>query len=696
MSVFLNTPIEYLKGVGPSRAEILQKELDIFTFEDLLYHYPFRYIDRTKIYSISELNMDMPHIQIKGKILNYSESEGAKGKILRAKFADQTGTIDLIWFKRTKWIKEHYQPGTSYILFGKPGSFKGKLNIAHPEFEDGSSSLEGLSYQPVYPLTEKVRNVRIDNKTLRKLSTELFAHDNLSIPEILPKWVRDQEKLIKRDLAFKWIHSPSSASELEHAQNRLKFEEFFIMQAVVMKAKSKRKLRRGLAFPKVDRHFLQFYNTQLNFELTNAQKRVLKEIRQDMGSGKQMNRLLQGDVGSGKSIVALLSMLMAIDNGYQASIMAPTEILATQHFESFAPSLEALGLKAALLTGSTKKSERKIIHQGLVDGKIHILIGTHALIEDPVQLKNQGLVIIDEQHRFGVAQRARLWQKSTYYPHVLVMTATPIPRTLAMTIYGDLDVSKIDELPSGRKTIKTAVRHESNRLRVWGFVKEQIRAGRQVYMVYPLIEESAKLDYKNLEEGYEQALHYFPRPEFQIQMLHGRMKPEDKESAMNRFKNGEVQLLISTTVIEVGINVPNATVMVIESSEKFGLAQLHQLRGRVGRGAEQSYCILMAGPKLSKNARKRLNAMASTADGFEIAELDLKLRGPGDIEGTQQSGLAQLKLASIIHDEDILERSRNCVKILLDKDPSLELSEHKVLSEYLNSSKLYKDWGSIS
>jgi len=682
--------------VGPSRADLLKSELQIFTFEDLLNHFPFRYIDRTRIFQIKELTMDMPYVQLKGKIVRFSESGGTKSKILKAQFADESGVIELIWFKGIKWIKQNTVTGKTYILFGKPSVFKGKLNIAHPEFEDSNFPTHDLSFQAVYPLTEKTRNIRIESKALRKMMLEVFRHPNFSIPEIIPQWILDEEKLIPRELAFKWIHNPSKQEELLFAQKRLKFEEFFVMQAGVMNAKNRRKIRRGLVFSKVGTHFYSFYEKELSFELTNAQKRVLKEIRQDTGSGQQMNRLLQGDVGSGKSIVAFLAMLIAVDNGFQASIMAPTEILANQHYNNFAPSLEKIGLRAALLTGSTKKSERNEIHSGLLSGEINILIGTHALIEDPVQLKNQGLVIIDEQHRFGVAQRARLWQKSKFYPHVLVMTATPIPRTLAMTIYGDLDVSKIDELPSGRKAIKTAVRKESNRLRVWGFVKEQIKLGRQVYMVYPLIEESAKLDYKNLQEGYDQALHYFPRPEFQIQMLHGRMKPEDKDLAMTRFKNGEVQLLISTTVIEVGINVPNATVMIIESAEKFGLAQLHQLRGRVGRGAEQSYCILMAGEKLSKDAKKRLHAMASTSDGFEIAELDLKLRGPGVIEGTQQSGLAQLKIASIVHDEAILARSQYFIRSLLDQDPRLEKPEHALLKTFLSNSKLYKDWGSIS
>jgi len=696
LSVFLTTPIEYLKGVGPARAEILQKELGIFTFGDLLEHYPFRYIDRSKFFKTTELEADMPFIQLKGRVSDFRLSGPPRKQILKGTFYDEFGSVELIWFKGAKWIRNAIKEDVEYVLFGKPNRYKGVLNIAHPELDDVKDFKPQGSFQAVYPLTDKLRNKKVDNKTIRKMMVELFRHDHFKVDEILPKWILDREDLISRELALKWIHLPDNNKEQLIAQKRLKFEEFFTLQAGVMRSKKKRMQRKGIPFWKVGTYFHKYFENKMSFELTGAQKRVMKEIRADMGSGRQMNRLLQGDVGSGKSIVALLTMLIAIDNGFQASLMAPTEILATQHFANFSEDLRDIGIECALLTGSTKKAERTRIHEGLMSGEIKILIGTHALIEDPVKLQKQGLVIIDEQHRFGVAQRAKLWKKSSFDPHVLVMTATPIPRTLAMTVYGDLDVSKIDELPSGRKEIKTAVRNEANRLRVWGFVKEEIAKGRQVYMVYPLIEESPKLDYKNLQEAYDQALEYFPRPEYQIQMLHGRMKPEDKDDAMRRFKEGIVQIMISTTVIEVGINVPNATVMIIESAEKFGLAQLHQLRGRVGRGSEQSYCILMTGNKISRDGKQRLRAMEQTNDGFEIAELDLRLRGPGDIEGTQQSGLATLKLASVVHDEDLLDRSRACIEILMDADPELTKPEHRALQEFLVGSKLYKDWSNIS
>jgi ATP-dependent DNA helicase RecG len=692
----LNSGIEYLKGVGPSRAELLQKELGIFKFRDLLEHYPTRYVDRTKIYRISELNADLPFVQLKGKIISFKEGGQGRGKFLKANFADGTGVIELIWFKGISWLKKSLQLQHTYMLFGKIGSFKGHLSIAHPELDSEEQLAQQQGFQAVYPLTDKLRQRKIDSRTIRKLVFELFTHPNFLLHEVLPDWILKDMDLIDRKLAYQWIHAPSNNSELQMARKRLKFEEFFLLQAGVMHAKMRRQVRNGLLFDVVGKHFHKFYDEYLDFELTNAQKRVIREIREDFRSGKQMNRLLQGDVGSGKSIVALLCMLIAADNGFQTSLMAPTEILASQHYQSFAGPLEQIGLKAALLTGSTKASDRKRIFEELETGEIALLIGTHALIEDPVQLKNQGLVIIDEQHRFGVAQRARLWQKSKYYPHVLVMTATPIPRTLAMTVYGELDVSKIDEMPKGRKTIITAHRKDRNRLAVMGFLKEEIKKGRQVYMVYPLIEESEKLDYKNLEEGYDHLLHFFPRPEYQIQMMHGRMKADEKEDAMQRFKRGEIDIMVSTTVIEVGINVPNATVMVIESAEKFGLAQLHQLRGRVGRGTEQSYCILMSGEKVSKDGLKRLQAMVKSADGFEIAEMDLKLRGPGDIEGTQQSGLTLLKIASIVQDEQLLFQSKNCIEKLMGFDSELQMPQHSKLKAHLSNSKIYKDWGSIS
>lgn len=696
MIEFLQTPIEYLKGVGPARGEILKSEAGIYTFGDLLDYYPFRYVDRSRVYKINELTPEAPYIQLRGTLSSFSESGSPRRKVLKARFSDDTGSVEIVWFKGIRWMQQSLVPGKSYLLFGKPTIFKGQYSFAHPELDDAETTNPGSAFHPVYSLTEKLRNRKIDSRTLRKLILELFQHHSYRMPEILPQWILDQEQLISRDLAYKWIHLPSNPLEAEAAKKRLKFEEFFTMQAGIFSARMRRKKRIGLNLNTIGNAFNRFFHEELSFELTEAQKRVMKEIRRDMNSGTQMNRLLQGDVGSGKSIIAILTALIAIDNGYQASLMAPTEILATQHFENFREALERIGVRPALLTGSTKKRHRVEILAGLEDGSIHLLIGTHALIEDPVKIRKQGVVIIDEQHRFGVAQRARLWERGQFNPHVLVMTATPIPRTLAMTLYGDLDVSRIDELPVGRKPIQTAVRTEANRLRVWGFAKEQIRAGRQVYMVYPLIEESETLDYKNLEEGYDQALHYFPRPEFQIQMLHGRMKAEDKESAMQRFKKGEIHILISTTVVEVGVNVPNATLMIIESAEKFGLAQLHQLRGRVGRGAEQSYCILMTGSKLTSVARERLKAMESTTDGFRIAELDMKLRGPGDIEGTQQSGMARLKLASIVDDAELLERSRICIELLMQHDPEFSAPAHAALRTFLHNSRLYRDWGNIS
>ncbi|MFT5723608.1 MAG: ATP-dependent DNA helicase RecG [Bacteroidia bacterium] len=696
MNPFLKTPIEFLKGVGPQRAELLQKELGIFTFNDLLYYFPFRYVDRTKIQRVSELSPDMPYVQLKGKLLNIVVQGNAGQQRLTAKFGDESGSIDLIWFRGVKFLKTALVPNKAYLLFGKPTVFNRKMNIAHPELEDPETQMGLPQFQPVYPNTEILRNRKIDNKVYRKMFVNLFENPGFKMDEYIPSAILSSQGLIPRDLAFKWIHNPSSAIEMNSALERLKFDEFFILQLSILRLKKDRTSLPGLIFNKIGVNFNRFFTEQLSFELTNAQKRVIKEIRNDIGSGTQMNRLLQGDVGSGKSIVAILSILIAIDNGYQAALMAPTELLATQHYEGFKDQLSSIGVQAALLTGSTKTAERKRISEGMLNGDIHLLIGTHALIEDKVKFKNQGLVVIDEQHRFGVAQRAKLWSKAITLPHVLVMTATPIPRTLAMTVYGDLDVSKIDELPGGRKPIITAHRSENHRLRVRGFVKEQVDAGRQVYIVFPLIEESATLDYKNLQDGFDLLIDYFPRPQYQIDMLHGRMKPEEKDAVMNRFKDGICHILVSTTVIEVGINVPNATVMVIESAEKFGLAQLHQLRGRVGRGSEQSFCVLMTGNKLTKVAKQRLAAMVETTDGFEIAEYDLKLRGPGDIEGTRQSGLLDLKLASITKDQDLLERARSEAFLLLEKDATLSNQPHQKLKQHLLQSKGFVDWSRVS
>lgn len=696
MNSFLKTPIEYLKGVGPQRAELLQKELGVFTFDDLLNHFPFRYVDRSKFYKISELLPDMPHVQVKGELRDLKLSGKLKQQRLSARLADETGSVDLVWFKGVKYLSTWLKNGQKYILFGKPTLFNRKINFAHPEMEVPNSQTTTTGLQAVYSGTEMLKKRKIDSKQLRTWVINIFQHPEFTLNEVLNSSVLKAENLIDRSLAYKWAHRPGNNLELQQALKRLKFEEFLVLQTSIQKLRLNRQDLPGLRFSKIGKHFNDFYDKHIPFELTEAQKRVIKEVRTDVGSGRQMNRLLQGDVGSGKSIVAILSILIAIDNGYQAALMAPTEILAGQHYEGFEGQLRDIGVEMALLTGSTRKAERLRILEGVKNGDIQVLVGTHALIEDPVKFENQGLVVIDEQHRFGVAQRAKLWQKSDVAPHVLVMTATPIPRTLAMTVYGDLEVSKIDELPGGRKPIKTAHRTEAHRLRVRQFVKEQVDSGRQAYIVFPLIEESEKLDYKNLQDGFDQLVQFFERPKYQVDMLHGRMKPEEKDAVMERFKNGVSQILVSTTVIEVGINVPNATVMIIENSEKFGLAQLHQLRGRVGRGGNQSYCILMTGNKVSNVAKERLAAMVETTDGFEIAEYDLKLRGPGDIEGTRQSGLLDLKLASITKDADLLERARFVAYDMLQKDPDLMSNENKSFRELIRQRRGFVDWGRVS
>lgn len=696
MNSFLKTPIEYLKGVGPQRAELLQKELGVFTFDDLLNHFPFRYVDRSKFYKISELLPDMPHVQVKGELRDLKLTGKPRQQRLSARLADETGSVDLVWFKGVKYLSTWLQNRQKYILFGKPTLFNRKLNFAHPEMEVPNSQTTSAGLQAVYSGTEILKKRKIDSKQLRTWVMNIFQHPEFTMNEVLNPSVLKAENLIDRSLAYKWTHRPGNNLEMQQALRRLKFEEFLVLQTSIQKLRLNRQELPGLRFSKIGKHFNDFYENHIPFELTEAQKRVIKEVRTDVGSGRQMNRLLQGDVGSGKSIVAILSILIAIDNGYQAALMAPTEILAGQHYEGFESQLRDIGVEMALLTGSTRKAERVRILEGVKNGDIQVLVGTHALIEDPVKFKNQGLVVIDEQHRFGVAQRAKLWQKSDVAPHVLVMTATPIPRTLAMTVYGDLEVSKIDELPGGRKPIKTAHRTEAHRLRVRQFVKEQVDSGRQAYIVFPLIEESEKLDYKNLQDGFDQLVQFFERPKYQVDMLHGRMKPEEKDAAMERFKNGISQILVSTTVIEVGINVPNATVMIIENAEKFGLAQLHQLRGRVGRGGNQSYCILMTGNKVSNVAKDRLAAMVETTDGFEIAEYDLKLRGPGDIEGTRQSGLLDLKLASITKDADLLERARFVAYDMLQKDPDLMSNENKLFRELIRQRRGFVDWGRVS
>lgn len=677
-----DTSISYLKGVGPQRGEVLQKELRIFSLGDLVSHYPFRYVDKSKFYKVSEILPEMPMIQLVGKI-GFPQTTGqARGKRLTCNFTDDTGTIELIWFKGIKFIEKVLKPGNQYVIFGKPSTFNQKINIVHPELEllsDHEQKKGKLS--PVYASTEKLKNFRLDSKGIQKLTYQSLKDGHQFIPEILPLEIRDRYRFINRRNAIISAHFPSDEKILSKALARLKFEELLLIQLSILQLKKERENKfKGFIMDQVGDSFNTFFHEILAFDLTGAQKRVVKEIRKDLVSGIQMNRLLQGDVGSGKTVVALMSMLLAIDNGFQACIMAPTEILAIQHYNGIEELTRNLPVKVELLTGSSKTAKRKEIHSGIEDGTIHLLIGTHALIEDKVKFKNLGMAIIDEQHRFGVEQRSKLWRKNNPPPHILVMTATPIPRTLAMTLYGDLEVSVIDELPSGRKPIITKHMFDSQRLRVFGFMKEQIELGRQVYIVYPLIEESEKMDYKDLMDGYESITRAFPNPQYNISIVHGKMKPADKEFEMNRFAKGETQIMVATTVIEVGVNVPNASVMVIESAERFGLSQLHQLRGRVGRGAEQSYCLLMSGYKLSDDAKTRMETMVRTNDGFDIAETDLKLRGPGDITGTQQSGAMELKIADLAKDQRILAEARECAKQILSIDPKLEKEEHYGLS----------------
>lgn len=698
---FLDTDITYLTGVGPKRAELLNKELNIFTFRDLLYHFPYKYIDRTKFYKIAEIDPDMPFIQIKGQIRGYSAEGIGKGKRLTADFQDETGTIKLVWFKGGRWITGSYTTGIEYIVFGKPTVFNGIINIIHPEIEATDKAAERLNsaLQAQYSTTEKLKGLFVTSKTISKLIGNLLKQLKFRIPETLPAWLVTKYKLMDLHESLHKVHFPANHDELEKARYRLKFEELFYIQLNLLQFKTNRNLKyKGFIFSSVGRNFNSFYHNNLPFSLTDAQKRVMKEIRKDLGSGKQMNRLLQGDVGSGKTMVALMSMLIAIDNGYQACIMAPTEILASQHFNSISKFLQGIDIKICLLTGSSKKSSRKAIAESLMDRTLNILIGTHALLEENVQFANLGLVIIDEQHRFGVAQRARLWQKNLNPPHILVMTATPIPRTLAMTLYGDLDVSVIDELPPGRVPIKTMHFTDPERNKVFGFIRNQIAEQRQIYIVYPLIKESESLDYKDLEDGWDTISRVFPPPKYCISIVHGKMKPAEKEASMKLFKDGIAHILVATTVIEVGVDIPNATVMIIESAERFGLSQLHQLRGRVGRGADQSYCILMSSDKISREAAKRIEVMIRTNDGFEIAETDLQLRGPGDIEGTQQSGIPfDLKIANLGKDGQIIEYARSIADNILMNDPTLENSQNTILN--IEMKRLFsnqKSWSSIS
>lgn len=696
----LDTPIEYLKGIGPQRAEVLKQELGIFLYRDLLTHYPFRYVDRTQFYSIREVSEDLPAVQLRG-VIERMETVGAKqAKRLVVTFRDHSGSLELVWFKGHSWMAQKLQMGVEYIVYGKPALFMGRYNLAHPDIEAVNEEVlrQQSAFQPVYNSTEKMKGRGLDSEGLRRAIRALMQQlQPQHIEETLSAEVMDEQRLISRYNALQQIHAPQTAEQAARAQQRLKFEELFYVQLRLLKInKHRANTVRGFVFPRVGNRFNEFFTQHLPFELTGAQKRVLKELRLDMGSGRQMNRLVQGDVGSGKTLVALMSMLLAIDNGFQACLMAPTEILAQQHFQTFVQLLKEMDLKIELLTGSTKTRARKAIHQQLLDGSLNILIGTHALIEDAVQFSNLGLVVIDEQHRFGVAQRARLHQKNSSPPHMLIMTATPIPRTLAMTLYGDLDTSLIDELPPGRKPIKTVHYMESQRLRVFGFMKEQVALGRQIYMVYPLIKESEKMDYQNLQQGYDNLLLEFPMPQYRISIVHGKLTNEQKEFEMQRFVKGETQIMVATTVIEVGVNVPNASVMVIESAERFGLSQLHQLRGRVGRGAEQSFCLLMTGYKLGADSRLRMETMVRTNDGFEISEVDLKLRGPGDIEGTQQSGAMDLKLANLAQDGHILQLARQAAQSLLDEDPELSMDKNAVYPRQLTQQKGGRpDWSKV-
>jgi ATP-dependent DNA helicase RecG len=696
---FVDSPIKYLKGVGPAKEKVLKDELGLRSFEDMLYYFPFRYVDRSKFYTISDIVEEMPFVQLVGKISNLQKVGNGRTIRLTAWLQDSTGMIELVWFRGVKWIAENVKPGKDYVVFGKPTLFNRKFNIAHPELEEldkfHNENIK-VQLQPFYSTTEKLRKSNLDSKAISKILKSLIQQIPRNIPEILPHSLLSKYGLVSREESLLKIHFPQNIKDIQAAQKRLKFEELFFIQLHLIKAKIIRAHKnKGVVFAEVGQYFNDFFHHQLKFDLTGAQKKVLKEIRRDMKTGHQMNRLLQGDVGSGKTLVALMTMLLAIDNGYQSCIMAPTEILANQHFESITEMLGDLNIQVGLLTGSTRKKAREVLHESLRNGDMQILIGTHALIEDTVQFKKLGMVVIDEQHRFGVAQRAKLWKKSTIPPHVLVMTATPIPRTLAMTLYGDLDLSIIDELPPGRKSIKTYHYFDKDRLKVFGFLKKQIEQGRQVYIVYPLIEESETMDLKDLNDGYESVVRAFP--DYKVSIVHGKMKAADKDFEMQRFVKGETQIMVATTVIEVGVNVPNATVMIIENAERFGLSQLHQLRGRVGRGGDQSYCILMTSYKMTKEGKTRMHTMVETTDGFKIADVDLKLRGPGDLQGTQQSGVLDLKIADLIKDEPILKAARKEAIELLDDLERFNAPENESLRRELQRREQKKtDWSEIS
>lgn len=697
MSNQLDTKIEFIKGVGPQKAALLNKELHIFTFRDLLFHLPFRHEDRTTFHHIHDITSDQVYFQIKGTIMSMQVSGAGRKQRLNIAFSDGTSTVDLIWFHSVNWIKKYLKTGQEYVVFGKPTIFRGQVSFPHPEVEPYQAGVEQKGrFQPVYHTTETLKRKYLDSKAISKIMRVLLKDTLQYITENLSSEILESKALMPRKQALKNIHFPENAQTLQRALYRLKFEELFLIQIKLLQQKTTRKVSfPGFVFKDIPL-VTKFYKEHLPFDLTDAQKRVIREIREDLRSAQQMNRLLQGDVGSGKTIVAFICALMAIDNQKQACIMAPTEILAEQHYRGLQEFADSIGIKTALLTGSTKKSVRKVIHEGLLSGEIHIIIGTHALLEKQVQFKKLGLCIIDEQHRFGVAQRAKLWTKNDdVRPHILVMTATPIPRTLAMTLYGDLDVSVIDELPKGRKPIQTVHRYDSGRLRVFGFVREEVKKGRQVYFVYPLIEESETLELKDLMDGYESIKRAFP--ECHLSIVHGKMKPADKEYEMQRFIKKETQIMVATTVIEVGVNVPNASVMVIENAERFGLAQLHQLRGRVGRGAEQSYCVLMSSVKLSKDGKKRLETMVRTNNGFEIADVDLKLRGPGDLAGTQQSGVLDLKVSDLAKDGQILSLARQTAQDLLSQDPELQHpSVYMIRNELNRMKKTLNNWSRIS
>ena len=690
--------IKYLQGVGPQRATLLNKELEIYSLHDLLYYFPYKYVDRSRLYYIHEIDGNMPYIQLKGQILSFETVGEGRQRRLVAHFSDGTGVVDLVWFQGIKYLMGRYKAHEEYIVFGKPTVFNGRVNIAHPDIDPAKDlTLSAMGLQPYYNTTEKMKRAGLNSHALEKLMNNAFALLQGPLLETLSPKVVEENHLMPLDESIRNIHFPQNPEKLRRAQYRLKFEELFYVQLNILRyTKDRQRKFRGLVFERVGEVFNTFYSQNLPFQLTGAQKRVIKEIRKDMGSGRQMNRLLQGDVGSGKTLVALMSMLIALDNGYQACMMAPTEILAAQHYETIKQFLFGMNVRVELLMGSVKGKKREEILKGLLTGEVQILIGTHAVLEDTVNFASLGMVVIDEQHRFGVAQRAKLWSKNTRPPHVLVMTATPIPRTLAMTLYGDLDVSVIDELPPGRKPIQTIHQFDNRRASLYSGIRKQINEGRQVYIVYPLIKESEKIDIKNLEEGYEHICAEFP--DCQVCKVHGQMKPAEKDAEMQRFVNGETQIMVATTVIEVGVNVPNASVMVIENAERFGLSQLHQLRGRVGRGADQSYCILVTSYKLSEETRKRLEIMVQTNDGFEIAEADLKLRGPGDLEGTQQSGVAfDLKIADIARDGQLLQHVREIATGIIEKDPTGILPENEVLWRQLQSlRKTNVNWSAIS